>query len=113
MDGTGRHHVKWSNNPGSERQKVACFLSFKTDPNTRIITYIHTYIHIHTSIYIIYTEHVSNSGAVTGDQGEGKEENDRVQFNFELHHICVGTRHKEMHWKLEQYRIEEKGKEEW
>jgi hypothetical protein len=32
-------------------------------------------------------------------EGGTEEENDRVN-NIEIHHNCVGTRHKQTHWKL-------------
>jgi hypothetical protein len=68
------------------------------------------YIHI-LNVYIhINTEHISKTETlVEKTRGGGKEGNKDIN---EVHHICVGTRHKETLKTVKQHRIGEKGKEE-
>jgi hypothetical protein len=63
-------------------------LSFIYRPSTNISNIIYTYIPIHT-------ERVPKSGTVEETKGGGKK--GKIVNDNEMHHICVGTRHKETH----------------
>jgi hypothetical protein len=82
-------------------------------PNTIISNILHTYI-CNTYVYVKYidilnvyihinTEHISKTETlVEKTRGGGKEGNKDIN---EVHHICVGTRHKETLKTVKQHRI--------
>jgi hypothetical protein len=70
--------------------KVTCFLSYVEDkPNINISNIIYTYKYIQNMF-----PKVELLEETKGERKEGK--NDTVNNN-EIHHNCVGTRHKEAH----------------
>jgi hypothetical protein len=70
------------------KPKASCFLSYvEYKPNTNRNNIIYTYKYIQNMYPKV--------GLIVETKGGGKEI--KIVNNNEIHHICVGTRHKETH----------------